>query len=70
MEQPTAPESARVAAANALLDRGWGKPTQLIAGDEDGAPINIIHGALETLGTKFDRILATSTAQGTSEQLN
>ena len=32
-------ESARVAAATALLDRGWGKPTQPIAGDDDMAPI-------------------------------
>lgn len=31
--------AARVAAASAILDRGWGKPTQPIAGDEDGAPI-------------------------------
>lgn len=35
MDQPEAPHSARVAAATALLDRGWGKPTQLIGGDED-----------------------------------
>ena len=39
MNQPAAPESARVAAANSLLDRGWGKPTQPIAGDDDMAPI-------------------------------
>jgi len=34
-EQGDAPPAARVAAATALLDRGWGKPTQPIAGDED-----------------------------------
>jgi Family of unknown function (DUF5681) len=28
-------ESARVAAAVALLDRGWGRPTQPLAGDRD-----------------------------------
>ncbi len=28
MAQPKAPESARVAAAQALLDRGWGKAEQ------------------------------------------
>src|SRR5215470_7364612 len=28
-------ESARVAAATALLDRGWGKATQHLAGDPD-----------------------------------
>lgn len=32
-------ESARVAAAQVLLDRGWGKPTQPISGEEDGPPI-------------------------------
>lgn len=30
MEQPDAPPSARVAAATALLDRGWGKPSQTV----------------------------------------
>jgi hypothetical protein len=28
MKQPEAPYAARVAAAEALLDRGWGKPRQ------------------------------------------
>lgn len=35
MNEPSAPPSARVAAANALLDRGWGKPVQAIANDGD-----------------------------------
>lgn len=39
MNQPSAPGTARVAAANALLDRGWGKPTQPVSGDEDGIPV-------------------------------
>lgn len=30
MNKSDAPESARVAAAQALLDRGWGKSTQFI----------------------------------------
>lgn len=30
MQQPDAPAAARVTAAQALLDRGWGKPTQTI----------------------------------------
>ncbi len=34
-----APPSARVSAATALLDRGWGKPTQPIAGDENQPPM-------------------------------
>ncbi len=41
MSQPSSPESARVAAATALLDRGWGKPTQPIAGDETADAIRI-----------------------------
>ncbi len=32
---------ARIAAANALLDRGWGRPTQPLAGDADEPPIGI-----------------------------
>lgn len=34
-------EAARVSAANAILDRGYGKPTQPISGDEDEAPVGI-----------------------------
>src|SRR5215831_6179088 len=30
--------NARIAAANAILDRGWGKPTQPLAGDGGGPP--------------------------------
>jgi len=29
-----APQAARVAAGNSILDRGWGKPTQPISGDD------------------------------------
>lgn len=32
-------EAARVAAANAILDRGYGKPSQPIDGDGEGGPI-------------------------------
>jgi hypothetical protein len=35
MTQGDAPASARVQAAEALLNRGWGKPTQPISGDEE-----------------------------------
>ena len=41
MRSAKAPASARVAAATALLDRGWGKPTQMIAGDPEGEPIEL-----------------------------
>lgn len=36
------PAAARVSAANALLDRAYGKPTQLIGGDDD-KPIRHVH---------------------------
>lgn len=42
MNEKKAPAAARVSAAQALLDRGWGKPTQPVAGDADGAPIQVI----------------------------
>ena len=34
--------AARVAAANAILDRGWGRPTQALEGTRDGA-VELIH---------------------------
>ncbi len=37
MNQPKAPAAARIAAANAILDRGWGKPTQPHTDDEGGS---------------------------------
>ena len=41
MNQKKAPHAARVAAANGLLDRGWGKPAQAlqIKGDPDSPVI-------------------------------
>jgi hypothetical protein len=35
-------EAARIQAANAILDRGYGKPTTTI-GDENGDPAKIVH---------------------------
>lgn len=31
----------KMGAANSLLDRGWGRPTQMIAGDPEGEPVRI-----------------------------
>lgn len=42
MDEPKAPPAARVAAITALLDRGWGKPTQPVSGDDDAPGISII----------------------------
>ena len=36
-------DSARVAAANAILDRGYGKPSTVLSGDEDGGAIKAVH---------------------------
>jgi hypothetical protein len=37
MRSKDATAAARVSAANAILDRGWGKATQAIENGEDGA---------------------------------
>lgn len=43
MNQSDAQPSARVAAATALLDRGWGKPAQaIVGGDEESDPLRMI----------------------------
>ena len=39
MQNEDAKGSERVAAASALLDRGYGKPAQTIGGDPEGAPV-------------------------------
>ncbi len=41
MNQPDAPPAARVAAANSILDRGWGKPAQPVDGDGEGGPVQL-----------------------------
>lgn len=41
MNEPEAPHAARVSAANSLLDRGWGKAAQIIAGDENDGPVKL-----------------------------
>lgn len=42
MNEKRSPPAARVAAAEALLSRGWGRPTQPIAGDDDMDPVSVI----------------------------
>ena len=41
MRNAKASPPARVAAANAILDRGWGKPTQSLSNDENA--LELIH---------------------------
>ena len=42
MNETTAPASARVAAAEALLNRAWGRPTQPVGGDEEAGPVELV----------------------------
>jgi len=42
MRSENATPAARVSAANALLDRGWGKATQPLGGVDDGT-LQLIH---------------------------
>ena len=49
MRQTKAPPAARVTAAQALLDRGWGKPAQVVTGDDSGLPISVIHRVIVAL---------------------
>jgi len=41
MRKEDATDSAVVAAAGYLIDRGWGKASQVVQGDEDGGPVLI-----------------------------
>lgn len=42
MNEQQAPASARVAAAEALLNRGWGRPTAVLANDDDTGPVQFV----------------------------
>ncbi len=42
MGQKKAPPAARVSAAQALLDRGWGKAAQPQTGEDGGGPVEIV----------------------------
>ena len=41
MDQPDCPPASRVAAAEALLSRGWGKPAQVIVGGDEDGPVQL-----------------------------
>ena len=41
MRDEKSPAAARVKAAECLLDRGWGRPTQPLAGDPEEPPIGV-----------------------------
>lgn len=42
LEDKQAPPSARVSAATAILDRGWGKPVQALAGPDGEGPVEFV----------------------------
>lgn len=44
-------DAAKVAAANAILDRGYGKPSQVLNGDEDGGAVKLAH-VIELVGIR------------------
>lgn len=49
-------ESARVSAAVALLDRGWGKPAQaIIGGGDDDPPIQLAEIVIRAVDAASDR---------------
>ena len=54
MNESEAPHAARVAAANSLLDRGWGKPSQPIAGDGE-SPITLVHKIARVITNPADQ---------------
>jgi hypothetical protein len=58
MRDESAPRADRRAAAIALLDRGYGKPSQEVqfVGDEDGGPVKVEHAATEAFMAEMDRI--------------
>jgi len=45
------PAAAQVAAAKELLDRGYGKASTILNGDEDGGPIKFV-GKVELVGVR------------------
>lgn len=42
MQDDEAPHAAKVSAANSILDRGYGKPSTVLSGDEDGGAIQTV----------------------------
>ena len=54
-------EQARIAALNGVLDRGYGKATQLIGGDDEADPINVSHAGTDELVSRIARLAARGT---------
>ena len=65
MRQPKAPPAARVMAANALLDRGWGKAAQLVA--VDGEIKQLVEVKLSVVTARETRAIEHSSPTASSE---
>ena len=57
-------EMAQIAAANALLDRGWGRPTQPVSGDDEMPLVGIGGTAVAKLTAEERAALVASIVQG------
>ena len=53
----------RIAAATALLDRGYGKPTQTVSGP-DGGPIAVAHVNADEVRAKLARLADSASGAG------
>ena len=51
IDDAQSPWAAKVAAASAILDRGYGKPSTVISGDEDGGPVALV-STIELIGVR------------------
>ncbi len=61
-------DAAIVSAANALLDRGYGKPSQVVSGDEEGGPIRTEGTAtLNIEGLNADQLRALASIRVSTE---
>jgi hypothetical protein len=56
VSQEAIPPGARVSAASALLDRGWGKPQQMHS-DADGRPLQIVIRQLVDVARQAEPVL-------------
>lgn len=45
--------AAKVSAAKEILDRGYGKASQVLSGDEDGNPLKLVH-EIRLVGVRAD----------------
>jgi hypothetical protein len=61
------PPAAVVAAATALLDRAWGRPTQMIATPPDSAPALLHHAAALLVSEEIIERMGRRTINGSIE---